>query len=247
MPVDFRAKQHEFTRYIRDPDNPTPSDIKPERMAMYRELIYNNIEGFIASNFPVIRKILADGQWHALIQDFILHHHAHTPYFAEIAEEFLEFLEKERNNADDPPFMLELAHYEWMELALSVAQDNEDASLQKREVALENTLKLSSLACLLLYQFPVHRIAPEYLPEDPPEQPSTLIAHRDCNDEVKFIEVNPITYRLLEIIQEQGEINVLACLEQVAKETQHPDPELIISGGLQALRELAQKGVVYCQ
>jgi hypothetical protein len=34
-------------------------------------------------------------------------------------------------------------------------------------------------------------------------------------------------------------------LQQIVQESQHPNPELITSGGLQTLQELADKGIVY--
>ncbi|MBM4208406.1 MAG: DUF2063 domain-containing protein [Gammaproteobacteria bacterium] len=245
MAVDFRAKQDEFTRYIRDPDNqPLPADVKPERMAMYRELIYNNLESFLAGNFPVIRQILSDDQWHVLVQDFILKHQARTPYFAEIAEEFLNYLENERNNPDDFPFLLELAHYEWVELALSVAVADANASAEKPEITDASLIGLSPVAWLLLYSYPVHLISPDYLPAEPPQQPATLVAYRDDNDAVKFMEINAFTYRLLEIIQEQGNANALTCVQQIAQEANHPNPETIIANGLKTLQQLADKGIV---
>ena len=54
-----------------------------------------------------------------------------------------------------------------------------------------------------------------------------------------------MTYRLLEIIQEQDNSNTETCLKQVAKEMNHPNPELVISGGLQILKDLAEKTIVY--
>jgi uncharacterized protein len=71
MGVDFRIKQAEFAAYIRDPENQRlPVDVKPQRMVMYRELFFNNINSFLSSNFPVLRKILNDDEWQALAQDF---------------------------------------------------------------------------------------------------------------------------------------------------------------------------------
>jgi uncharacterized protein len=47
MGVDFRIKQAEFAAYIRDPENQRlPVDVKPQRMVMYRELFFNNINSF---------------------------------------------------------------------------------------------------------------------------------------------------------------------------------------------------------
>ena len=246
MAVDFKAKQHEFTQYIRNPaSNPVPSDVKPERMDMYRELIFNNIDGFLASNFPVIRTILTDQQWLALVQDFFSKHTCTTPYFSEIAEEFLNFLETERTNPDDFPFLLELAHYEWVEMALSIAKAEITTNPQSPDDYLGNRpIKLSTLAWPLIYQYPVQLIAPDYLPQQPSTPPTCLIAYRDLDDEVKFMEINTITYRMLEIIQEREEIIAQECLQQLAQETQHPNPDLIIAGGLQTLKELAQKTII---
>ena len=245
MSVDFKAKQLEFTQYIRNPvTNPAPVDVKPERMAMYRELIFNNIEGFLAGNFPVIRKILDDQQWYDLAQDFFSRHHCKTPYFSDIAEEFLHYLENERDNPNDFPFLLELAHYEWVEMALSIAKDEVRANQRNFDNLLDQTIQLSPLAWPLVYQFPVQLISPDYLPPAPPEQPTSLLAYRGQDDEVKFIEINPMTYRLLEIIEEKGQIKALDCLAQVAQESEHPNPDLIIKGGLQILQEFAEKNVI---
>ncbi len=63
---------------------------------MYRELFFNNIEGFLSGNFPVLRKILDDQQWFALVQDFFAKHPCQSPYFSEIPEEFLDYLQNER-------------------------------------------------------------------------------------------------------------------------------------------------------
>ena len=113
----FRLKQAEFAAYIRDAaNNPPPADVDPQRMAMYHELFFNNIDSFLSSNFPVLRKILNDQEWLALAQDFFAVHRCRTPHFSEIAEEFLDYLQN-RENTGDYPFLLELAHYEWVEMA----------------------------------------------------------------------------------------------------------------------------------
>lgn len=245
MSVDFKAKQLEFTRHIRDPlKYPAPTDVKLERMAMYRELIFNNIEGFLGGNFPVIRKILDDRQWFELTQDFFSKHVSKTPYFSEIAEEFLDYLENERENSDDYPFLLELAHYEWVEMALSIAKDDVTTNQDLSNDLLHQTIRLSPLAWPLLYQFPVQLISPKYLPLEPPAQPSCLLAYRDQDDEVKFIEITPMAYRLLEIIQEHSQIITEDCLNQVAQESNYPNPDVIIASGLQIIKDLVKKTVI---
>jgi hypothetical protein len=243
--VDFKAKQHEFAAYIRDPENnPPPADVPPQRMAMYRELFFNNIDSFLAANFPVIRAILTDSQWFELAQDFFAKHSSQTPHFSEIPEEFLDYLQNERNNPNDFPFLLELAHYEWVEMALSIAKD----SVPENRVNLDNLeqqrVRLSPVAWPLAYRYPVHKISPDFLPQTAPDQATFLVVYRNPDDEVNFIEITPITYRLLEIIQQHEQVRVADCLQQIAVEANHPNPETVITGGLLILNDLLEKTVV---
>lgn len=242
----FDSKQREFAAYIRDPEhNPVPAGIQQQRMAMYRELFFNNINGFLASNFPVLRTLLDDEQWFELAQDFFANHTSQTPYFSEIPEEFLSFLEHERNNANDYPFMLELAHYEWVEMALAIAKD--ELVMNNAKPTLETRIQLSPLAWPLAYQYPVHKISPDFLPKAPPEQPTCLIVYRDTHDEVHFMEITPLTYRLLAMLEDQESREVTDCLQQLIQETRHPNPELMMTAGLQILTELAEKMIITLQ
>lgn len=245
MKVDFKAKQFEFAAYIRDPENnPQPADVQPQRMAMYRELFFNNIDNFLSVNFPVLRTILNDRQWFELGQDFFAKHSSQSPHFSEIPEEFLDYLQNERDSSADFGFMLELAHYEWVEMALSIAKEPAPANRQNLDNLYNQRIRLSPLAWPLAYQYPVQKISPAFLPETAPKQATFLVVYRNPDDEVNFIEITPITYRLLEIIQEHEEVLTADCLKQVADELNHPNPEMIVSGGLQILKELVEKTVI---
>ena len=127
MPEDLRPErlaelQRRFAAHIRDPDrNPAPADVEDRRMKVYRELFFNNVSSLLAGNFPVLRALCDDDAWRALVRDFYSRHRCRTPLFPEVAREFLRYLQDGRApHQDDPPFLLELAHYEWTELALSL-------------------------------------------------------------------------------------------------------------------------------
>ncbi|NOQ35673.1 MAG: DUF2063 domain-containing protein [Methylococcaceae bacterium] len=243
--VDFRAKQHEFASYIKDPfNNPAPADVKPQRLDTYRELFFNNVSGFLSSNFPVLKEILSDEQWFELSQDFFAHHASESPYFSDIPEEFLAYLQNERDNPNDYPFMLELAHYEWVEMALSIAKDHLPPSVEYTENLLQQQIMLSPLAWSLAYQYPVQQISPEFLPTEPPEQASYLIVYRDGDDEVNFIQTTPVTFRLLQLLEENPAIFVHECLQKIATEMNHPEPEVIINSGLEIIQNLATKHII---
>jgi hypothetical protein len=245
MAIDFSEKQREFCAYIRDPQhNPAPADVDNRRMAAYRELFFNNIENFLSGNFPVLRSLLDDEQWQALVQDFFAVHECRTPYFSEIAEEFLAYLEYERQQPGDLPFMLELAHYEWVEMALANSKDELIVNEPDLGDLRGKNISLSSLAWPLIYRFPVQRISPSFLPLSPPEEPVCLIVHRNLEDQVRFIEITPATYSLLQLVQEKGGLSAEFYLNRMATNMQPPDPESIRKGGLRILTELAEKNII---
>ena len=126
----FRATQLDFAAHVRNPDaNPVPTDVESRRMAIYVELVFNNIDKFLSTTFRVTAAILGPDRWRARVRDFIDRHTSTTPFFQEIPQEFLAYLDAEGRQEDDPPFLLELAHYEWVELAV----DLDDAEIESEE------------------------------------------------------------------------------------------------------------------
>jgi uncharacterized protein len=191
----------------------------------------------------VLRRILPDPAWHELVRDFFARHRAYTPLFHEIPQELLRYLADERAvQPSDPPFLLELAHYEWAELALSIAEEELDwEDVDPEGDLLAGTPALSPLAWSLAYRFPVHRIGPDY---QPGEQPTYLVVYRDRHDEVGFLEINAVTARLLEHVQDQPTAPGRVHLERIAGELQHPQPERVVEGGRQILEGLRQRDIV---
>ncbi len=243
----FKKYQYDFTAHLRDPErHPAPEGIEDRRIGIYRDLLYNNVEGFIASGFPVLRSIYNDEDWHRMVHDFFARHQSTTPYFLEISQEFLDYLQSEREpQAEDPQGLLELAHYEWVELALMVAEENIDLDrVDPNGDLLQRHPVLSPVAWPLAYQYPVHRMGPDYLPAATPDQPTYLIVYRNRVDEVRFLEINPVTARLINLLQENPEITGELALEQIAQEMNHPNHDLVIRGGLSAMQELQSYGIV---
>jgi len=244
---EFKKYQYEFTAHLRDPEhNPAPQGIEDRRIGIYRDLLYNNVEGFIASGFPVLRSIYSDDSWHRMVRDFFARHQSSTPYFLEISQEFLDYLQSEHEpQLEDPQGLLELAHYEWVELALMVAEETIDLDMvDPNGDLLKQHPVLSPVAWPLAYQYPVHKMGPDNLPESPSEQPTYLVVYRNRMDEVKFLEINPVTARLINLLQENPEITGELALDQIVHEMNHPKRELVIQGGLSALQELQGYGIV---
>ncbi len=250
-PRSFQERQLAFAAHIRDPQHaPAPDDVEDRRMAIYRDLFFNNLNDFLANTLPVLHTLLPAAQWKAMVRDFMIQHRAHSPYFLDIPREFLHYLENERGaHPEDPPFLYELAHYEWVELALSV-QEAELPCDDSPEAAdlLDSHLQVSPLAWPLHYRFDVQHIRPDYQPSEPPAQPTHLLAYRDRADKVRFIVLNPVSARLLQLFAEHADAlhySGRQALQAIAAELQHPQPDSLLAHGLQQLQDWQTRGILY--
>lgn len=136
---------------------------------------------------------------------------AAAPYFSQLGEEFIGWLQDGyRAEEGDPPFLLELAHYEWVELALSLAEAPVET--------LPQAWSWSPLAWPLAYRWPVHRLGPSHRPMEPPAEPTCLLVWRDPAERVRFLHLSPFAYRLAQRLSEEGEapVALLPLLRELA-------------------------------
>ena len=241
---DFQDKQYAFAAHIRDPENTVaPEGIEDRRMAIYRTLFFNNLYNLLGTFFPVLRKICSDSQWRNAIRAFMKVHRAKTPYFLELPEEFLDFLQNEYRALDDDfPFLTELAHYEYAELALRVStEENDTTDVDPNGNLLANTPVKSVLSWVFAYHYPVHRISKDYLPTEPAEQPAYLAIYRRSDDKVRFLELNPVSAALLDAVDNnEADLSGEKLLRELATKIHYPDIDALIKHGVDALEEMRQ-------
>ncbi len=243
----FQDVQNLFTRHMRDPENNVaPEGIEERRLKIYRELVYNNIEGFIGNSFPVLRKIIEEESWHKMMRHYVSNHQAHTPLFPKMPQEFIHYLEHERGEfTEDYPFLLELAHYEWIETSISM--DSREIGLDGVDQdgdLLEGVPVLNSLVIPLSYQWPVHMISPDFIPDTLPEQATYIVVYRDRHDEVGFIELNPVSAKLIETCLKNKNKTGKEILLSIAEQLQHPNPDAVIKGGLEIMQNFKNKDII---
>ena len=240
---EFQRFQYAFTAHIRDPKvHPRPPGVEARRMKIYNALLYNNTEGFLLSCFPVLRRVLGKQKWARLVRAFFSTHRSHTPYFRQIPDEFIQYLQAEWPRADDyPEYVLELAHYEWIELVLSVSNRSPDwERIDVEGDLLDRRPVLNPVLTPLFYRWPVQRIRPRarVMPTD-----TYLLVFRDAEDQIQFMESNAFTARLLALL-EPGTLTGRAALQAVATESRHPDAETVIRGGLATMQTLSLRGAM---
>lgn len=243
----FQQYQLQFTGHIRNPrENPRPPKVPAKRMQVYTEIVFNNLESSVSTCFPVAKKVLGARAWQKLIRGFFIHHQCHSPLFRQIPEEFLRYLETAQADAKQtlPPYLKSLAHYEWIELALAVADVSVDmAGIDVAGNLLKGSPVLAPALALLSYDYPVQLISPRFKPKAPLTEPVYLLVFRDAADDVQFVEINQVTARLLAILQTEA-VTGRQALEKIADEMAHPDPQAIIQFGQSILDDLKAQGVI---
>ena len=246
-PEQLLRQQARLAAHVRDPAaEAPPPGIEERRLQVYRDLFINSVRGLLGSNFPVLRQILGDEAWPALVREFYREHRCATPLFPELPREFLQYLQaRAEAGRGDPPWWLELAHYEWVELALDLSEDSDaDVPHDPAGDLLEGVPAASPLAWPLAYAWPVHQLAPGRVPEAPPAAPTLLLVRRDADYRVRFHALSPLTFRLLQRLAEQPALTGREHLQALATEAGAPDPAAFVAEGARMLAQLRQDGVL---
>ncbi|MGX8882619.1 HvfC family RiPP maturation protein [Methylovorus sp. SPW-M1] len=237
----FQQYQLAFTAHIRHPrQHARPAGVQAKRMRVYNEIVFNNLQSAVGACYPVLQRVLGKRAWQALLRRFFAEHQASSPFFRDIPQAFLEFLPQVETL---PPYAVSLAHYEWMELAIA------SAPAEAPELAVEGDLMLgvpvlAPALAVLAYDYPVQQISVRYKPRQALPEPVHLLVFRNQLDEVKFVEMNAMTARLLALLQ-PGELTGRAALQQLGLEMGHADPDSLMHFGGALLEELRQQDIVW--
>lgn len=216
---DFQKMQYRFAARIRDPQGTADASddvvqkspglvetevdptlpIEERRWKAYEDLFFNNVQDFFSKLFPVLKSVVGETRWAELVREYLQKHRARTPLFHELGEEFLVFLQQGYEpQPQDPAFMLPLAHYEWVELALSVDEADGFENSPGLTADLGAVYELSPVAWPLAYDWPVHELGPDFMPEAPPEMVTTLLVYRDADDAIQFMVLSPVLYEFIQ-------------------------------------------------
>lgn len=243
IPV-FQQLQRQFLNHLRQPlaDNP-PAGFTADRLAVYQELLYNKFDESLSACFPVLHTILESGNWRTLVTDFIAEHQCLTPYYRKIPDEFVIYLQQERLRTDDLPFLAELAHFEWIELVLSLAEAEPAICQTLTDSQLLNEIPVfTPIMQLLHYSWPVQQISPLFQPTTMPAVTTHVLGFRDLEEHVQFIALNSATARLILLLQ--NGMTGKQALQEIGAELNPSQQIELIRFGQHILADMHRQGVI---
>jgi hypothetical protein len=121
---------------------------------------------------------------------------------------------------------------------------NDEQGIDPDGDLLEGIPVRSKLTWTFAYQYPVHRISPDYLPTESGEAPTFLAICRKANDDMDFMELNPVTARLLEMIEANEHNTGRELLLKLAREINYSDAGALVTHGAEAMREMRKSEIL---
>jgi hypothetical protein len=115
---EFLDYQLQFVNYPRDSRPELLANGLPPNASVYANLLHRKMDGSLCVCFPITRSLLETERWDNLVKVFIRDHHCQSPLYREIPDEFVDFLINAKLQLSLSDFMVDLAHFEWMELVL---------------------------------------------------------------------------------------------------------------------------------
>lgn len=242
--------QTRFAAHIRDPERHLPPpDIENRRMAIYNELFFNSISSMLAGTFPVIHELLSESQWRTLVRAFYRSGANKTPYFPEIPRDFVRWLNSD-NPLSDKPFLPELAHYEWLELAVQIDKTPPPASQPlpaDRAALLDGSPQPSPWVRLGSYRFPVHRIQRTYQPCKPNGKHHFFLIyrqHEDSQESVRFLNINAVAAMLFALIKDNPQVALSRLLAKLGQQIGHQQPTVLQDAAIGLIQDWYQRGIL---
>lgn len=236
----FQTFQRQMATHLRDPHHtPRPQGVPARRMAVYNELLFNNVCGFLDSCFPVCQQVLGPRRWRRLCRTFYRDWPSHTPWFREIPREFVRYLVEHPMAQPLPRWLPDLARYEWAELAVDVM----DVRIPPHRTDgdwLQSRVLINPARMDVVSDWPVHRIGPDWRPRQ--AELTCLVVFRDPQMQVQFTELNAVTARLLVWLDSAP--TGQEALQGLAQELNHPDPNALLDDGCALMNKLQQQGLL---
>ena len=172
-----------------------------DRWEVYRGLVRTALADPLSDTFPITRALLEEaGTWTEVVAAFLASRTISSPYYRDVAPAFVAWLAEARWGQDRWPFLLQLAHYEALELDVLRHPDEPPPPGLEREPAPDRVAVLDPAARNLAYGFAVQEATVE-TPE-PASACAWLLCHRDPEGAFRVLELTPHVSALLARSQE---------------------------------------------
>jgi len=187
----------------------------PKRILVYRKLVRRGLAAAIRKQIPRSAARLG-ARFEAYVDRFIEEEAPRSPYLRLAIAEFLTWARTRWNDDNDvPDYIGDLAQHEHSYFDISAAEAHEQRGPVLPELELERPTRFDASTRLYRYAYAVHRLSDDLASTDEPaREPTALLAYRDAEHEVHYLELTPLAASILERLlagEELGAAITTAC------------------------------------
>jgi len=160
------------------------------RLRVYRDLVQGALEDPLPDCFPHIHRILDEADaWEDCVKAFIASRAVQSPYYRDINPTFVAWLADSGWGQDRWPFLLALAHFEWVELEVLRWPETAAPSGLAGEPGPDRCAVFDGAFRNLAYGWRVQESSGDG--PVPPAGPAHLVCFRDRDLDFRVLEVDP--------------------------------------------------------
>jgi hypothetical protein len=243
------AVAHDLRRLLAE-HGVAPGDIEaiaaaPPRLGVYRSLVRNGLGAVIARMLPRTRarmNALCAGRFDADVTAFVDEVGPRTHYLRDVPAELFAWAEPRwRADPSVPPYLADLASHELAGFAVGAAESARTGR-PVADVALDRALVFVESARLMRHAWAVHELpADEEAVEPPARRDVCLLAYRDEEHAVRWLELTPLAAAVVERLlagETLGAAVERACAESLVA------PAAVLTNVARLLGDLGTRGVI---
>lgn len=237
---DFRQYQFALARHLRDPLGvPAPQGVRAREVLACTQEMAHNLNELLMPAFANTRAVLGEDLWQHTLRLFLHDAPTHAPWATSAQEAYVKFLGHNSLVQHLPPWLEDLAHFEWLQSAVAAARVMWPAHDPQGDL-LEACVVLNPTHVEVMYDWPVQRISLAHKPLE--MQPTYVSVLRDLRDKVCVVESSKFRRHLLDLLR-QGQTGAQA-FEVIGQWLDHPDIATFTQEGSIVLKQLQREGVV---
>lgn len=175
-------------RGLDEPDQAALNRFKP-RLLTYRNLIRFALEDPLPDCFPILQTLLEKADlWDACVDAFLASRFIQSSYYRDIHPAFVAWLASSGWGQDTWPFLLQLAHFEYIEVEILRWPDEPPLEGLASVPAADLQVVFDGTARNLAYAFAVHQATKENPEPDAGE--TFLLGYRDADGDFMVSELS---------------------------------------------------------
>jgi hypothetical protein len=212
-----------------------------KRLLVYRRLVRRGLTAAIRLEIPRTAARLGPA-FAAWVERFIDEEAPRSHYLRDVAFELVAWARPRwAADAEVPDYLGDLARHELTGFEVGSADDDRGAT--GIDLELDTTARFHASVRLARYDHAVHRLLADEAARDvPTREPVALLAYRDADHEVRYLELSPLAAAILDRLL-LGETLRSAVVGAAAERGEALGPE-VLAGTARLLDDLGQRGAL---